>query len=112
MERSLHAQVKTDAVPLALVVHFLNVLAMGTLSLEERIQNTLLETRFWRRSQPQRQPHRGAAGGAGYPNLPPNGKQVPTFRRITDNKKAVCPRAYRFCSVCGITDGPASIPSC
>ena len=43
MELSLHAQIKTDAVPLALVVHFLNVLAMDTLSLEERIQNTLPE---------------------------------------------------------------------
>ena len=43
MERSLHARVKTDAVPLALVVQSLNVLAMDTCSLEENIQNTLPE---------------------------------------------------------------------
>ena len=43
MELSLHAQVKADAVPLALVVQSLNVLAMDACSLEESIQNTLLE---------------------------------------------------------------------
>ncbi len=43
MELSLRAQAKTEALPLAMVVQSLNILAMDACSLEESIQNTLLE---------------------------------------------------------------------
>lgn len=43
MELSLHAQAKTEALPLALVVQSLNILAMDACALDESIQNTLLE---------------------------------------------------------------------
>ena len=43
MELSVHAAAKAEALPLALVVQSLNILAMDACSLEESIQNTLLE---------------------------------------------------------------------
>lgn len=43
MELSVRAVAKAEALPLALVVQSLNVLAMDACSLEESIQNTLLE---------------------------------------------------------------------
>ena len=43
MELNIHAAAKAEAVPLALVVQSLNVLAMDACALEESIQSTLLE---------------------------------------------------------------------